>query len=212
MVKLSFLLVVAPLAMFLGSNADAMIIELSAEPWRPYDSRLATQLLSWNFDNVTQVLTLSQAFYRVPNDLDYWDMPIMRNIQVSGYAQGPSTFTIIENISNMTTIPWTSYELVFGADHSDDITSFVLGSATSDHFSEVSDELPVVFSNGVVLPGETLTIQYEIFTNSPIVGRGTNFVVYGTPIPEPGTIIVLSCGAALIRRNRRKYQITDVEK
>ncbi len=210
--KLGFLLVTIFLIVPSGSDAGGAVVDLDARAWweGPWDPRLPTQLLSWDFDVDTQTLTLSQAFYRMPTDSNPWDD--LRIILVAGYAQGPSTFTVIENISNMTATPWTGYELVFGTDHSDDITSFVLGSAISDKFSEASSRLPVIFTGGVVLPGETLTIQYDVFTDSPLAGRGTRFNVYGTPVPEPGTMVVLGCGAVLTLRNRRKCRAASLEK
>ncbi len=192
-------------------DAHGVVVELNAAHEREtsWDPRLPHQLVSWDFDYATQTLTLREAFYRVPDGSGYGDR--LRTIFVQGHAQGPSTFTVVEKITNTTSTGWTGYKLLFSVSHTDDITSFVFGSTMSDSFSEVSASGPgmfayIDFSNGVVGPGETLSIQYEISTDSPIAGRGTAFIVYGTPIPEPASFLMLGCGSMLLLRRRRSVR------
>ena len=190
------------LLMLSCSTGHGAVVELQCEDVR-YDP-LSTDV--WSFDFDTQILTLTELRSEVPSDPFYWDY--LNSIRMNGYLDGfrVDTFTITRNIANESPVAWTGLVMNFEGDISTN-ARIVDGSAHSSVFSEVTSHTPrgsiLEFSGGgVVLPGETLAIQFDVFVDARHSNGVFRIAMDGNPVPEPASILILGCGAMMLRSRR----------
>ncbi len=163
----------------------------------------------WSFDFDTQTLTLTELRTEVPSDPLRLDP--LNFIRPGGRLDGSQvdTFTISSSIANQSPVAWTGLIVSFSTAHGTS-AKLVDGSALSSVFSDVTGYGPVestlVFSGGgVVLPGETLAIQFDVWVDGRHSFGGFSVMLNSNPVPEPGSILMLACGAAMLlpRHSRR---------
>ena len=199
--NIRYLILVATLVILPAPPGRSVIVDLGVSDGfhRPIQA---------DFDVESQILTLTDERRTVPDDPYAVDSELVRRID--GYTTWPyqtETLHIIWNISNESPVAWTGFVVMFGGDVN--TWAYVIdNSPHSDAFPEANISLEgrvLEFSGtSVVLPGETLVIQFD----ARIDGLGGTFgtVLHGAPAPEPTSLLVLGCGAVMLLRSRRCVQ------
>ncbi|HEX40486.1 MAG TPA: PEP-CTERM sorting domain-containing protein [Phycisphaerales bacterium] len=171
------------------------------------------QPLPGGFDPITQTLTITEE-RRVVADTPSTPESYAGFVSahITGYTTVPpqvETLAIIWNITNASPVAWTDFVVIFGGDIN--TWAYILDNTPhSDTFPDADISLEghrLEFSGpGVVLPGELLTIEFDVALSGDHPSGTFGTLVLSAPVPEPTSLLVLGCGAVMLLRKRRYVQ------
>ncbi len=187
---------------FLSTVAGAAVTDISCD-FKNYED---PGLYNWSFDYDLQQLTITETVLTLDLDVPVFDR---KYIQVIGFVDSESIFSVTRTFYNNTGVTWTGLKLLSFAPLPGG-GSFVTGNASSTKlqtitFSHPSNPLSgwIEFSDTpVVLDDESIMIQFDFF--APPVGHDGLFTNhwYYEVVPEPTTISSLFFGGLVLLRKR----------
>lgn len=177
----------------LSNVAQSAIVDGSFDCNFPGDPHMYRH--EWSFDYGQAELTVVETFEELSPDVG----------EFSGETDSDSTtFAVAKSITNDTSATWTAYTLTLYDPTGE--ASFVEGSAgaAGSKFQTVTypDATTIEFSgDDPVLDGHIVHLQLDIM----IPTAGTfELTLTQSPVPEPGTIALLSFGTLFLVRRRKK--------
>jgi len=145
---------------------------------------------TWGYDYDQDILTVGETLSLVK---DY-------RIIVNASTNDDPNFNVDKTVENTSGVTWTAYDLTLETDLGDG--SLVVNTATSDLFAQhTMDTTTIHFFDGAVPDGDSVRMVFDV--NVASIGTFT-FTVTQTPVPEPASLSVLSVGALVLLRRRRR--------
>jgi hypothetical protein len=178
---------------FFRTSAWAAIIDIMI-PLAPPD-------LPWTFDYDLQQLTVTDVIYQMDPDAAHY-------MTIDGLVDSASTFKVIRNITNSTSVTWTGYTVITMMTILPFSASIVPDTAESTNLQTITypEKWIIQFSGApFVLPGESLTISFDMCTPPGTYTDEVWFTVAvcENPVPEPMTLSLLGLGGLVLLRKRK---------